>query len=170
MPVLSPPPSVHLDWASWIPRERGVLLFIRDGSRILLIEKKRGLGAGKVNGPGGRIDPGETPAEAAVRETREEVGITPTDIREIGRLNFHFLDGYSLHCTVFTATSWTGELIETDEATPFWASCNAVPFDRMWSDDIHWFPAMLASRPFDGWFVFDGDRMLEHHLVTSETP
>ena len=46
-----------MDWKNWIPRERANLCFIvKDGS-VLLIRKKRGLGAGKVNGPGGKIEP-----------------------------------------------------------------------------------------------------------------
>ncbi|MFQ3671333.1 MAG: NUDIX domain-containing protein, partial [Verrucomicrobiia bacterium] len=94
MSSAGPPPSTYLDWSAWTPREHGVLLFLLDGPRILLIEKKRGLGAGKVNAPGGRIDPGETPLQAAIRETQEEVGITPLHPTEIGRLHFHFLDGY----------------------------------------------------------------------------
>ena len=58
----------HMDWKNWIPRERANLCFIVKGGRVLLIRKKRGLGAGKVNGPGGKIEPGETSMESAIRE------------------------------------------------------------------------------------------------------
>jgi 8-oxo-dGTP diphosphatase len=56
-----------IDWTTWKPTDRATLLFVvdRPNGRILLIEKKRGLGAGKVNGPGGRIDEGETPTVTA---------------------------------------------------------------------------------------------------------
>ncbi len=50
-------------WENWEPRERATLCFVRRENEVLLIRKKRGLGAGKINGPGGRIEPGETPAE-----------------------------------------------------------------------------------------------------------
>ncbi len=63
-----------IDWEKWAPKDRAVLTFIRCEGRLLLIVKKRGLGQGKVNAPGGRLEPGETPEQAAVRETREEVG------------------------------------------------------------------------------------------------
>ena len=66
-----------LDWSTWQPDDRATLLFVVHADRILLIEKKRGLGAGKINGPGGRIEPGESPRQAAVREVQEEVGVTP---------------------------------------------------------------------------------------------
>ena len=55
------------DWKTWNPKERGTLCFVLRGGKILLIEKKRGLGAGKVNGPGGRIEAGETGEQAAIR-------------------------------------------------------------------------------------------------------
>jgi len=52
-------PAGRTDWNTWTPKERGTLCFVLQEGRILLIEKKRGLGAGKVNGPGGRIEPGD---------------------------------------------------------------------------------------------------------------
>jgi 8-oxo-dGTP diphosphatase len=151
--------SGSVDWTRWTPRERGTLCFVILDGKILLIEKKRGLGAGKVNGPGGRIEPGETAEQAAIRETEEEVGITPHPVAWAGELHFQFRDGYSLHCTVYRAKSWRGELRETDEAKPFWQEIGAIPYERMWADDEHWMPRMLAGEKFRGWFEFDGDRM-----------
>jgi len=124
-----------------------------------LIEKKRGLGAGKVNGPGGRLEKGETAEQAAIRETQEEVGITPTGVQWAGELRFQFRDGYSLHCTVYRASGWEGELMETAEAKPFWVRTDQIPYDRMWADDEQWMPRLLSGEKFRGWFEFDGDRM-----------
>ncbi len=156
-----------IDWAAWTPVERATLLFIRRNGELLLIDKKRGLGAGKVNAPGGRIEPGETAREAAIREVREEVGVTPTGVAPAGRLRFQFVDGHSIEGFVFTATGYTGgEPVETDEARPFWAAIDALPFDRMWADDRHWLPWLLAGRRFDGRFLFDGDRMLGRAVET----
>ena len=59
------------DWPLWRGHIHATLMFVVQGDSILLIEKKRGLGAGKINGPGGKIDPGETPEEAVMRETRD---------------------------------------------------------------------------------------------------
>jgi 8-oxo-dGTP diphosphatase len=153
-----------IDWRAWSPTDLAVLCFIRRGGELLLIRKKRGLGAGKVNGPGGRIERGETAQAAAIRETEEEIGVTPLEVREAGELAFQFVDGYGLHCRVFVAAGMRGEPRETDEADPFWCSERSLPYDEMWADDRLWFPMMLAGRPFRGVFVFDGDAMLSYRL------
>jgi 8-oxo-dGTP diphosphatase len=77
-----------IDWQEWAPTERAVLCFVRRDGELLLIRKKRGLGAGKVNGPGGRIEDGESAEQAAVRETFEEVGVRPLRVSEAGELAF----------------------------------------------------------------------------------
>ncbi len=152
------------DWANWEPRERANLCFITRGDEVLLIHKKRGLGAGKINGPGGRLEPGETALEAAVREVGEELGVVPREPQMRGELHFQFADGYSLHCAVFLAADCDGEPVETDEAIPLWVRVAEIPYDRMWADDRHWLPGLLAGRSFRGFFEFDGDRMVDHRL------
>ena len=148
------------DWSRWTPQERAVLCFILHEGQLLLILKKRGLGGGKINAPGGKIEPGETPLEAAIRETQEEVGLTPCAPEARGEISFRFTDGYSLHCVVFLAQGCTGDAIETDEATPIWTDPARVPYDKMWADDAIWLPHLLAGQTFRGRFVFDGEAML----------
>ena len=153
-----------IHWPSWRAKDLATRLFgVRD-DQVLLIRKKRGLGAGKINGPGGRLQAGETPLQAAVREVIEEVCVTPHDIRSCGELKFQFVDGYSIHVHVFRAGGCTGEVRETDEAIPIWTPLGQIPYDEMWADDRIWLPHMFAGRRFDGRFVFDGDAMLDHAL------
>lgn len=158
-------------WSEWRPNMRATLLFVsrRDevSSRdeVLLIHKKTGLGSGKINAPGGKLEPGETAAEAAVREVREEVGLAVRDPQQAGVLRFQFTDGLALHCTVFRATEFDGEPFATREADPFWCAVDAIPFERMWADDALWLPGMLEGKTFDGRFEFDGETMLWHELA-----
>lgn len=152
------------DWRAWRPTERATLCFVIRAGEILLILKKRGLGAGKVNGPGGRVEPGESLVQCAIRETQEELGVTPLDPEWRGELHFQFVDGYALHCAVFTAPGCAGEPVETDEAVPRWTPLDAIPFHEMWADDVHWLPGVIAGRNFRGYFDFDDDTMLTHRL------
>ena len=153
-----------MDWTRWIPRERANLCFIRKNGRLLLIRKRRGFGAGKVNAPGGKIEPGENALESAIRETQEEIGVVPVAPEQRGELHFQFADGYSLHCTVFLANDLQGEPRETAEATPFWVMLDAVPYDEMWQDDRHWLPLLLEGKTFVGFFTFDGETMLTRQV------
>ncbi len=130
-----------------------------------MIRKKRGLGAGKINAPGGRLESGETPLQTAIRETEEEVGVTPLLLSERGVLHFQFVDGLALHCTVFLAEGCIGHEIETDEAIPMWMRPAEIPYHDMWADDIHWLPGMLAGGKFHGYFHFDGEVMLTNQVL-----
>ena len=154
----------EIDWANWRPSEYANLCFIMRDGQILLIRKKRGLGAGKINGPGGRLERGETALQAAVRETQEEIGVTPVELEEVGELFFQFVDGYGLHVTVFAAGGCTGHLTETDEAKPMWTDISKMPYDEMWQDDPYWLPLAMSRKRFKGYFVFEGERLLSHRL------
>lgn len=156
-------PSVsQIDWSAWRPTDVATLVFVHRRSRVLLIRKKRGLGAGKINGPGGRFEPRETAVECALRETREEVGVTPTGLEYRGDNRFQFVDGYSIHVHVFVANGFEGEVQESDEAVPLWTPLHSIPYHEMWEDDSLWLPLALGGQPFRGIFVFDGDSMLDH--------
>ncbi len=160
----------EIDWPTWKPVDRATLVFVIRDDQILLIRKKRGLGAGKINGPGGRIDPGESPLQCAVREVTEELVVVPTGLELRGELLFQFTDGYSIHVHVFSASDCQGEPQETDEAIPLWTDLAAIPYDEMWADDRIWLPLMLEGKAFKGRFIFDGDAMLDHDIELLGTP
>jgi 8-oxo-dGTP diphosphatase len=153
-----------IDWTRWQAADRATLVFvIRDG-RMLLIRKKRGLGAGKINAPGGRLEPGESWQAGAVREVQEELCVTPLDPIYLGEHRFQFVDGYSIHPAIFRATAIDGEPQETDEAVPLWFDLDRLPYAEMWEDDRLWVPYVIEGRRFAGRFLFDGDRMLDHAI------
>ena len=154
-----------INWEKWSFTEKAVIVYIKTGKDIVLIEKKTGLGAGKINAPGGRIEAGESPAEAAVRECIEEIGVVPLDLKPSAELSFIFVDGYSLFGYVFTAENYTGSLIETDEAKPFLCSADSLPYERMWEDDILWLPDALSGNFIRGRFIFEKDKMLSSQII-----
>ena len=72
----------------------------KDGELFLLLEKRaQGIDdPGEISFPGGHMEDGETPEEAALRETEEEVGIPREEIRLLGRGNtLHGFANYTLY-------------------------------------------------------------------------
>jgi 8-oxo-dGTP diphosphatase len=162
-----------VDWDNWRATDPATLVFvIRDG-RVLLIDKKTGLGKGKVNAPGGKVDPGETPRQCAVRELEEELAITVSDLHYCGQHRFQFVDGYSIHVWVYRTAEFVGTPTESREARPFWVPVDEIPFEKMWEDDGIWIPLMLRDEKFTSRWLFDGDTMLDYaiekHVGDAET-
>ena len=152
----------EIDWAQWKPVDTATLCFVVRDGEILLIRKLRGIGAGKINGPGGRLEPGETPEACAIREVEEEVGVTPENLTAMGEQRFQFIDGYSIHVHVFIARDCRGAVRSTEEAIPLWTPLDSIPYEEMWEDDILWLPRVLAGTPCSGRYIFEDDRMLDH--------
>ena len=153
-----------VDWKRWTAVDPATLVFVIRQGRILLIRKKRGLGAGKVNGPGGRIEPGELPEAGAARELREELGVRAGQLIRLGDHRFQFIDGYSTYVHVYRTSEVEGTPVETEEASPIWCDVDAIPFDEMWEDDRYWLPLVLKGRRFSGYWIFDGETMLDYRL------
>jgi len=77
--------------------------FRQEGGGIILTERSPHLRhhSGQVAFPGGRIDPGETPLEAALREAEEEVDLKRRFVRPIGYLPSYYTGtGYRIVPTV----------------------------------------------------------------------
>jgi 8-oxo-dGTP pyrophosphatase MutT (NUDIX family) len=67
-----------------------ILLYPGDEGALFPLTVRRHdlpLHPGQISLPGGGLDPGEDPAAAALRETHEEIGIDPGDVRIIGPLS-----------------------------------------------------------------------------------
>ena len=153
-----------IDWDTWQARDPATLVFVIRGDEVLLIRKQRGLGRGKVNGPGGKLDPGEDALQCAARECEEELGIRVRNLECMGEHKFQFIDGYSIHCWVFRTSDFEGEPHATVEAIPLWTRIDAIPFEEMWEDDRIWLPLVIRGQPFSARWVFDDERMLDYDL------
>ena len=131
------------------------------GTEVLLGRKKFGLGEGNLVGPGGKLEPGESPADAAVREVFEEVSISirPQDLMLVGELTYPFTHHpkFSQKSWAFVCREWEGEAVESDELVPEWHLLESIPLDRMWDDAKHWLPHALAGQFVRATFIFGAD-------------
>lgn len=143
------------------------LCLVGKDDQILLGMKKRGFGAGRWNGFGGKVNQGEMIEEAAKREIREEAGLEVDDLEKIGVLSFQFWNKERvLDVHIFKTNNFTGEPAESEEMKPEWFPNNGIPFELMWPDDKHWMPLFLEGKKFRGRFLFgEADSILEQELV-----
>lgn len=129
-----------------------VLIHDRPNKRLLLGRKKRGIGEGRFNGFGGKIEKEKDRdvVSSALRELREEAGVGP-DARGLSRrgvLSFHFRDAptevWETH--LFSGEGLAGgEPQETEEMEPRWFGVSEVPYEQMWQDDRYWLPSILGE-------------------------
>lgn len=130
-----------------------------DGDEVLLGRKKFGLGVGNLVGPGGKIESGETPEGAIVREVAEETSLLVRRVDLVGELTypFPFKPAWSQKSWVFVSRDWEGEPCESDELVPEWHRIAELPTHRMWDDARYWVRDALAGRFVTATFEFGED-------------
>ncbi len=134
------------------------LVYLVTEDKICLALKKRGFGEGNYNGYGGKLEEGETILQGAIREVYEEslVEVLETDLKKVADIVFHFSD-HSIRVHTYFVYAWKGKPQETEEMKPFWFSFAAIPYEKMWADDIHWMPRVFAGERLVGEVTFAED-------------
>ncbi|MFH1649210.1 MAG: NUDIX domain-containing protein [Candidatus Woesearchaeota archaeon] len=130
------------------------------GDTIYLAMKKRGFGAGRWNGFGGKVHDGETIIEATCREAEEEgLKLNKEDLKPAAIISFHFPDkpDYDQQMNVFTVSKLLAEPIETEEMKPQAFKIEDVPYDEMWSADRYWMKEVINGQYTEANVVFHGE-------------
>lgn len=144
------------------------LVFLLRGDEILLAMKQRGVGAGYWNGPGGKVDPGETIEQAMVRECEEEISVTPTRYYKVAYHDFVLQnENGSWHqwTHTYVATEWQGEPTASAEMLPQWFNQAEIPYDRMWPDDESWLLLVLSGKKLRTEFHLSPDNTVEKQRI-----
>lgn len=139
--------------------KKSTLCFCITGDQVLLAMKKRGFGSGKWNGYGGKVQEGENPTAAAVRELEEESGLVADDkdLQQVALVRFYFDSSPVFECHVFLTREWQKEPIETEEMRPKWYPISQLPFEEMWAADSKWIPLILAGEKIEAEVNFNAD-------------
>lgn len=122
-----------------------------NGEYLMLhrVKKKNDINHDKWIGVGGGFEYGESPEECAIRETREETGLTLTDYRYRGIVTFDWAGTEETqYMHLFTATGWTGELTECNEGDLEWVPKAKVCDLPIWEGDKIFFRLLEEERPF----------------------
>lgn len=146
------------------------LCIVYQHPKVLLGMKKRGFGAGRWNGFGGKVQNEETIETAANRELKEEAGIEAKFLEKVGIMDFEFKNNPEiLQVHIFKTEDFLGELKESEEMKPQWWHIDEIPFKEMWPNDIYWIPLFLNGKKFKGKFLFgENDIILEQELLEVE--
>ena len=122
---------------------------------------------GKWNAPGGKVEPGETPGECAVREVFEETALTVRDPRMRGVLTFPaFDDEEDWYVFVFTAEKFSGDLKQScHEGDLFWIEDVDLMELPLWEGDRIFMKWLDADRFFSGKFVYSTSGYESHSVV-----
>lgn len=150
-------------------RDTSLVYPIRSDGAILFGRKRRGMGYGKWNGFGGKIEAGETMRECATRELFEECGliVCPADLLLKADFYFHQPSdpSWSHAGVVYFARKWQGMPKVSDEMNPRWFSPASLPYDNMWEADKIWLPMLLSGKRLRGTIYFDEDG---DHVIGTE--
>ena len=122
--------------------------------------------AGKWNGLGGKLDPGETPEECAFREIMEESGLKAKNLILKGIITFPgFSDDEDWYTFLFVIDDFEGQLIDSPEGVLKWIPNDELLDLNLWPGDRIFIPWLDRSEFFSGKFVYRDGELIDHAVV-----
>ena len=141
------------------------LCYIRRGGEVLMlhrVKKEHDENHDKWIGIGGKFEPGESPEDCLLRETREETGLTLTEWRYRGLVTFVSDEWGTEYMHLFTATGFTGELLPCDEGELAWLPWESLPKLPIWEGDRIFLRLLDEDVPFFSLKLrYEGERLAE---------
>ena len=145
------------------------LCYIRRPGQTLMvhrIKKANDMHMGKWNGLGGKLDPGETPEECAIREVCEETGLTVRSPQLKGLITFPgFANEEDWYTFLFVMRDFEGELIDSPEGTLAWIDDEHLLELNLWEGDRIFIPWLDQPGFFSAKVVYQDNRLVSHGVV-----
>ena len=129
-------------------RRATLAVIVKNGQVLLGYKKKEEIGTGTWNGPGGKIEDGETSIECVIRETEDELGIRLIDPTLTAVIYFYAGGECMFEAGVYRATEFEGEPTETDVMIPKWFPKDNLPLNKMLESDHKWFQKAVQGEKF----------------------
>lgn len=115
----------------------------KDGKYLMLhrTKKERDINKDKWIAPGGHIEDGESPEECAIREVKEETGLTVKSLKFRALVTFYSeetKDNPSVtdYMCLFTSDDFEGEEITCDEGELLWVNKDHLSELNLWKGDL----------------------------------
>ena len=138
----------------------GTLTYVVSGDRVLLIHRAKEPHRGLWVAPGGKLEPGESPHEGAVREIREETGLRIESPQLRGVVTeVSARPDYQWLLFLFRADRFSGDVCASDEGELVWCPFDRMPSLPMPESDAAWWPHCVSfdSGLFVAKFNYDAD-------------
>ena len=144
------------------------LCYVKQNGQTLMVhrnKKPNDIHEGKWNGLGGKFEAGETPEECVMREVLEESGLSIQSPKLCGLLMFPKFKGNDWYVFVFTATEFSGELIDSPEDKLEWISDEKILRLNLWPSDQVFMSWIREGKFFSAKFEYEGDEMRGYNVV-----
>lgn len=130
------------------------------------IKKANDIHQGKWNGLGGKLNPGESPQECAVREIFEESGLTARNPQLKGFLTFPaFARDEDWYVFVFLVEDFEGKLIDSPEGYLKWVDNSELAQLNLWEGDAIFLPWLERRGTFSGKFIYQDGKLKTHQVA-----
>lgn len=138
-----------------------------DGHTLMVYRNKKAndIHQGKWNGLGGKFEAGETPEECVIREIYEESGLSIHNPKMCGLLMFPNFKGNDWYVFVYTASDFTGELIDSPEGKLEWIPDEKLLDLNLWESDHIFMPWIQENKFFSAKFEYEEDKMCRYDVV-----
>lgn len=114
---------------------------------------------------GGKFEAAETPEECVIREVLEESGLSIQNPKLRGLLMFPKFKGNDWYVFVFTATEFSGELIDSPEGQLEWVPDKKILDLNLWESDHIFLPWIEKGKFFSAKFEYEGNEMHRYDAV-----
>lgn len=139
------------------------LCYIEENGKYLMlhrVKKENDANHDKWIGIGGKFEDGESPEECILRETKEETGLTLTAYRYRGIVTFVSDKWETEYMHLFTATGFSGEIIDCDEGVLEWISKERLAAIPKWQGDDIFLRLLDSDAPFFSLKLrYEGERL-----------